>query len=316
MEVICVNAPYLIFQICQIILTTVNIVGFSLLYLRRKKSLFHCLACLYAFLLLDIVAEFVGFVIPVLTYYRLVDVSNNFLIMLAKEISSVCCFYFLRRSTGELTCAPVAETENRIWLLGAAFILLTKCTPASTGKAVLGCVFVIYTCEYLFTFLFALVSLRRNREQYSKRSYLLLVFLFGGSLCCYLISCMLNLRIMNGLDIYDYFAEVSWIAYSILGLIYLLWTIPRLETANQEEARFAVLKQRYSLTDREMDILRLLAQGHSNSEICSILHIAPGTAKTHIYNLYRKLEINRRSQIRDLLEETFPTAVEFKNLPF
>jgi LuxR family maltose regulon positive regulatory protein len=49
------------------------------------------------------------------------------------------------------------------------------------------------------------------------------------------------------------------------------------------------------LSDRELDILRLIATGRSNQEIAEMLVIALSTVKTHINNLYGKLGTNRRT---------------------
>jgi LuxR family maltose regulon positive regulatory protein len=50
------------------------------------------------------------------------------------------------------------------------------------------------------------------------------------------------------------------------------------------------------LSERELEILRLIAEGCSNQEIAEILVIAVSTVKTHINNLYAKLGANRRTQ--------------------
>jgi LuxR family transcriptional regulator, maltose regulon positive regulatory protein len=50
------------------------------------------------------------------------------------------------------------------------------------------------------------------------------------------------------------------------------------------------------LSDRELDILRLIATGRSNQEIADILVIALSTVKSHINNLYGKLGTNRRTE--------------------
>jgi LuxR family maltose regulon positive regulatory protein len=50
------------------------------------------------------------------------------------------------------------------------------------------------------------------------------------------------------------------------------------------------------LSDRELDILRLIATGRSNQEIAEILVIAVSTVKSHINNLYGKLGTNRRTE--------------------
>ena len=50
------------------------------------------------------------------------------------------------------------------------------------------------------------------------------------------------------------------------------------------------------LSEREFDILRLIATGRSNNEIAEILVIALSTVKSHINNLYGKLGTNRRTE--------------------
>jgi len=50
------------------------------------------------------------------------------------------------------------------------------------------------------------------------------------------------------------------------------------------------------LSERELDILRLIATGRTNKEIADILVIAVSTVKSHINNLYGKLGTQRRTQ--------------------
>jgi LuxR family maltose regulon positive regulatory protein len=50
------------------------------------------------------------------------------------------------------------------------------------------------------------------------------------------------------------------------------------------------------LSERELDILRLIATGRSNQEIADILVIAMSTVKSHINSIYGKLGTNRRTQ--------------------
>nr|OTP18209.1 hypothetical protein A5888_000021 [Enterococcus sp. 9E7_DIV0242] len=48
------------------------------------------------------------------------------------------------------------------------------------------------------------------------------------------------------------------------------------------------------LTERELDVLREIANGRSNKEIGETLFISLATVKTHVLNIYRKLEVNSR----------------------
>jgi predicted ATPase/DNA-binding CsgD family transcriptional regulator len=50
------------------------------------------------------------------------------------------------------------------------------------------------------------------------------------------------------------------------------------------------------LTPRELEVLNLIAQGLSNQQIADRLVIGTGTAKTHTLNIYRKLDVNSRTQ--------------------
>ena len=50
------------------------------------------------------------------------------------------------------------------------------------------------------------------------------------------------------------------------------------------------------LSVRELEVLRLLVFGFSNRQIAAKLVISLGTVKTHVHNIYGKLEVSSRSQ--------------------
>jgi two-component system response regulator NreC len=51
------------------------------------------------------------------------------------------------------------------------------------------------------------------------------------------------------------------------------------------------------LTDRELEVLRLVALGHTNSEIAKQMYLSPRTVETHRANLQRKLGISGRPEL-------------------
>lgn len=54
------------------------------------------------------------------------------------------------------------------------------------------------------------------------------------------------------------------------------------------------------LSEREHEVLVLLAQGHSNREIAGRLVIAEGTVKNHVSNILAKLQAENRTQAADI----------------
>jgi two-component system, NarL family, response regulator DevR len=51
------------------------------------------------------------------------------------------------------------------------------------------------------------------------------------------------------------------------------------------------------LSDRELDVLRLLARGHGNKEIARELFISESTVKFHVHNICKKMGVTKRTQV-------------------
>jgi len=80
-------------------------------------------------------------------------------------------------------------------------------------------------------------------------------------------------------------------------------------------ARVTPATDHASLTDRELEVLRLVASGASNADIARQLWITRQTVKFHVSNVYRKLDVSNRTEachyahVNGLLSDTEPRPV-------
>jgi DNA-binding CsgD family transcriptional regulator len=65
----------------------------------------------------------------------------------------------------------------------------------------------------------------------------------------------------------------------------------------------------YGLSPREQDVLGYLARGRNANYIQKELCVSPHTAKSHIYNIYRKLDIHSQQKLMDFIEE-YPVKIQ------
>jgi DNA-binding NarL/FixJ family response regulator len=50
------------------------------------------------------------------------------------------------------------------------------------------------------------------------------------------------------------------------------------------------------ISERELEVLTLLSEGQSNKQIANRLDVSPNTVKTHVANLFAKLDARRRTE--------------------
>ena len=67
--------------------------------------------------------------------------------------------------------------------------------------------------------------------------------------------------------------------------------------ADDEAAQLTSCTELQTLTPREMEIVNLLEQGITPANIAHILHITVPTTNRHIYNIYKKVNVNSRAEL-------------------
>ena len=91
------------------------------------------------------------------------------------------------------------------------------------------------------------------------------------------------------------------------GAAELLHTVRRILDRPRTVAPATEDEPARGLTKRELEILRLVAEGHSNAQLAQMLWVTEQTVKFHLSNIYRKLDVANRTeasrwaQVHDLL---------------
>jgi len=75
-------------------------------------------------------------------------------------------------------------------------------------------------------------------------------------------------------------------------------------TIDPLEASLATLRLKHNLSDREVEVIRLIAQGRSKSYIGKKLYLSENTVKTYTRNAYTKLSVHDKQELLDYLEKS------------
>ncbi|AWA31252.1 helix-turn-helix transcriptional regulator [Flavobacterium magnum] len=136
------------------------------------------------------------------------------------------------------------------------------------------------------------------------------IILYGLSLALLMFLLRwLELRFIIFSNAFEVYAGIIALVFTALGIwLALKLSKPKVHTlvvekpvyvSNDSFVQDVALVSRLELSKREMEILSLLASGHSNQEIAGSLFISLSTVKTHLQNLFEKLDVKRRTQAVD-----------------
>lgn len=67
-------------------------------------------------------------------------------------------------------------------------------------------------------------------------------------------------------------------------------------------AACACIVQRYALSEREAEVCELLTRGNTRAGIATRLYVSENTVRTHVKNIYAKLDIHSKQQLIDLVD--------------
>jgi len=134
-------------------------------------------------------------------------------------------------------------------------------------------------------------------------SFLKSMLLYGVVLGILLITLKLlefNLVIKN--NVVELYAGIVAVLFCAVGI----WLGLKLTTKNKKivvevkgkedwHVNTALLEE-LGISKREYEVLEQIAQGYTNQEVAEKLFVSTNTVKTHLSNLFSKLDVSRRTQ--------------------
>jgi DNA-binding CsgD family transcriptional regulator len=213
------------------------------------------------------------------------------------------CFYIIK-------LFPVSERNKRKGYLSAiilvsAFLIITSAlvmyiSKSDLAKAITNALWAFYPMCSLALFIEAIsISLAYNKIEnvHDKKLAKYFIISFIPQIAFSTIDFIL-LR-----DISFQTTHLSYACFSLLvfidmcGYFFRSYSID-MDITDEKQS----LKESYDLSEREIEVVELLAKGITNQAISEKLHISINTVKSHIKKIYNKFKITNRLQLMNLLQ--------------
>ena len=209
---------------------------------------------------------------------------------------------------------PISQRRKKITLFSSVFIagallvvmgiLVMYISKSDMSQAVTNALRVFYSLSSIALFVEAIIlaiMYKRISDVRDKKlaRYFLIAFIpqILYSIVDYLLLKNIEFQLTN----------ISYTIFSILVFVdlsshYFKNYSRQLNISDQSVA----LKNKYTLSEREIEVTGLLAQGLDNKTISEQLHISVNTVKSHIKRIYNKLGVSNRLQLMNVLDKINP----------
>ena len=96
----------------------------------------------------------------------------------------------------------------------------------------------------------------------------------------------------------EIYSSILVIIFTALGLWFgLKLTTPKVVIEPRSVDHFDLSRlQDHGISQRELEVIQLLSEGHSNQQIADQLYISLSTVKSHLQKVYQKLGVKTRTQ--------------------
>ena len=232
---------------------------------------------------------------------------------IAKTIIFLANGYFMLWLATRLTQQKMSRLHYALLILLAIWLSSVPLLPNSALQ-----VWLYYLPNQLLLFYIGFYLLRQRKKTTLPAAYYLksLQWLALASALAILIEdtfVIFNVDVYNSLVVKIFNRNICEDLFSIIICVLILRyylkdrqkAAQSADKAQEDDAalRFQNFCRHYQFTQRETEIFSLLLSHKQNQEIADALFLSIGTVKTHVHNIFIKLEIKKRTQIFPLYED-------------
>ena len=305
-----------IYNILLIILYTCPIVQLISMYISKKKPLYLNLSILFSLFILD------NMFIYMTEFFDSFSSIYNLQFMSIPSIKTVIIL------STTLVYFIIQENVLKKDLRPMDYIILTLFTVSLLvvplildGAIMVWSYYLPYQLISIYLAVCGLKHLKNNPHLFEESKFLSMyknILVYTAMLCIMII--IEDTVVIFSYDVYSNILvkiHNRSISEDILSIIYAFYAIRycykvqnlavnqsldtsstnTLECVESIDTLFYDFCKFYSLTNREQEIFKLLLNDKTNQEISDELFISIGTVKTHIHNIFQKVDVARRNQL-------------------
>ncbi|MDH6365358.1 DNA-binding CsgD family transcriptional regulator [Enterococcus sp. PF1-24] len=301
-----------IYNILLIVLYTIAMSFAINLYLKEKRKIFLILVIYIGFFILDnVIIYMTEFINTFALTYNQTFMSIPAIKTIIFMVNAFCSFWIVATILKE----NIPPLHYAILILMAVWMISVPMLSNSALK-----VWLYYLPNQLTLIYLGFYAWRQHKikTELSERSLTYLKWI--AILCAVSGLCILledtfvifNVDQYSSLDLKIYNRNVCEDIFSIVACLLTIrfflidYTSPKetiiIEPQEDDTEIFKAFCREHQLTQREEEIFKLLLDHKQNQEIADELFLSIGTVKTHVHNIFIKLNVNKRNQIIDLYE--------------
>lgn len=226
------------------------------------------------------------------------------LIVIALIMASILatCYYVIQ-------LFPISNIKKRLGLIYSAIlvgalliitgILVMYMSKSDLSRAITNALWAFYPLCSIALFIEA-VALASMYKKISKAHDQRLAKYFLVAFIPQIVFSIIDFLLLR--DISFQLTHLSYAVFSLFVFVDLCTYFFKTYSMDLDISEYKqLLKEKYFLSDREMEVVELLAKGMTNQLVSERLHISVNTVKSHIKRIYKKLGVSNRLQLTNLL---------------